>query len=52
MSYANSQSEPVEADSSLVHSEETTVFQKKDLKKKKETKEEDVKRKKKVRFIL
>lgn len=34
MSYANSQSEPVEADSSLVHSEETTVFQKKDLKKK------------------
>lgn len=36
MSYANSQSEPAEADSSSVHSEEeTTVFQKKDLKKKK-----------------
>lgn len=39
MSYANSQSEPVEADSSLVHSEEkTTVFQKEDLKKKKDVK--------------
>lgn len=50
MSYANSQSEPVEADSSLVHSEETTVFQKKDLKKKK--KKRRCEKKKNVRFIL
>lgn len=36
MSYANSQLEPVQADFSLVHSEEETiVFQKKDYKKKK-----------------